>query len=195
MTDPNQPQFPAAAPVVGQPAADVQDPQVGEGNQITYIYPSRQPEEDFNDFQVGVRASLLKRCRGRLQTVAIQGFPLPELLLGVSTLTAGAALSAVISGVQLGSWRGVEHQGRALSVTGKEEGRTARPPGQTQWSGGDGRIVNTTRGHGAPVDITERVPPELGNLAGERAIPTCPQRRIPRVSGQERRRTGDILNR
>jgi hypothetical protein len=28
-------------------------------------------------------------------------------LLGVSTLTAGAALSAVLSGVQLGSWRGV----------------------------------------------------------------------------------------
>jgi hypothetical protein len=107
MTDPDQAQFPAAAPVVGQPAADVHAPQVGEGNQVTYTYPIRQPEEDFNDFQVGVRASLLKRCRGRLQTVATQGFPLPELLLGVSTLTAGAALSAVISGVQLGSWRGV----------------------------------------------------------------------------------------
>lgn len=107
MTAPNQPQFPAAAPVMGQPAADVQAPQVGEGNQVTYTYPIRQPEEDFNDFQVGVRASLLKRCRGRLQTVATQRFPLSELLLGVATLTAGAALSAVISRVQLGSWRGV----------------------------------------------------------------------------------------
>lgn len=107
MTDPNQPHFPAPAPVVAQPAADVQAPQVGEGSQVTYTYPIRQPEEDFNDFQVGVRASLLKRCRVRLQTVAAQGFPLPELLLGISTLAAGAALSAVISGVQLGSWRGV----------------------------------------------------------------------------------------
>jgi len=107
MTDPNQPQFPAPAPVVGQPAADVQAPQVGEGNQVTYTYPIRQPEEDFNDFQVGVRASLLKRCRARLRTIAAQGFPLPELSLGVSTLAGGAALSAVVSGVQLGSWRGV----------------------------------------------------------------------------------------
>ena len=107
MNDPNQPQFPAPAPIVGQRAADVQAPQIGEGNQVTYTYPIRQPEEDFNDFQVGVRASLLKRCRVHLQAVAAQGFPLPELLLGISTLTAGAALSAVISGVQLGSWRGV----------------------------------------------------------------------------------------
>ncbi len=107
MTDPNQTHFPAPAPVAGQPAADVQAPPIGEGNQVTYTYPIRQPEEDFNDFQVGVRASLLKRCRVRLQTVAAHEFPLPELLLGTSTLTAGATLSAVISGVQLGSWRGV----------------------------------------------------------------------------------------
>lgn len=107
MTDPNQEHFPAPAPVAAQPAADVRAPQVGEGNQVTYTYPIRQPEEDFNDFQVGVRASLLKRCRVRLQAIAAQGFPLPEVLLGISTLTAGAALSAVISGVPLGSWRGV----------------------------------------------------------------------------------------
>jgi hypothetical protein len=30
----------------------------------------------------------------------------------------------------------------------------------------------------APVEITERFPPELGNLAGDREIPTFPQRLI-----------------
>jgi hypothetical protein len=33
-------------------------------------------------------------------------------------------------------------------------------------------------GNDAPVDITERCPPELGNLAGEREIPTFPQRLV-----------------
>lgn len=107
MTNSNEQSFPAAAPVVAQPAADVKAPQVGEGSQVTYTYPIRQPEEDFNDFQVGVRASLLKRCRERLRAVTKEPFPLPELLLGVSTLTIGATLSAVISGVSLNSWRGV----------------------------------------------------------------------------------------
>lgn len=107
MTDPNHARFPAEAPVVRQPAADVRAPQVGEGNQVTYTFPIRQPEEDFNDFQVGVRASLLKRCRARLRSISGDRFPLPEVLLGIATLTAGATFSAVISGVQLDSWRGV----------------------------------------------------------------------------------------
>ncbi|NLC13252.1 MAG: hypothetical protein GX768_04320 [Chloroflexi bacterium] len=99
--------FPAPAPVIDQPAADVRAPGVGEGSQVTYTYPIRQPENDFNDFQVGVRASVLKRCRERLKEVATQSFPFSELLLGISTLFAGAALSALVSGVNLGSWRGV----------------------------------------------------------------------------------------
>jgi hypothetical protein len=107
MSDPIQDHFPAPAPVAAQPAADIRAPQVGEGNQVTYTYPIRQPEEDFNDFQVGVRASVLKRCRVRLQTIVAQGFSLQEIMLGISTLTAGGALSALISGVELGSWRGV----------------------------------------------------------------------------------------
>lgn len=106
MTSQNEPHFPSPAPVVALPSADVQAPQVGEGIQVTYTFPIRQPEEDFNDFQVGVRASVLKRCRGRLGTIAAQGFPPAEILLGISTLSAGAALSAVISGVQLGSGLG-----------------------------------------------------------------------------------------
>lgn len=106
MADPNQADFPGPAPVVERPAADVRAPRVGEGNQVTYTFPIRQPEEDFNDFQVGIRASLLRRCRGRLGAIADQGFPLSELLLGVSTLAAGGTLSAIVSGVALGSWQG-----------------------------------------------------------------------------------------
>jgi hypothetical protein len=46
----------------------------------------------------------------------------------------------------------------------------------------------TRRGYGndAPVEITKRFPQELGNLAGEREIPTFPQP-IIFVSDEERR--------
>lgn len=107
MADQSQSGFPAAAPVVARPAADVRAPTVGEGNQVTYTFPIRQPEEDFNDFQVGVRASLIRRCRGRLEAIACHTFPTSEVLLGVSTLAAGGALSALVSSVALASWQGV----------------------------------------------------------------------------------------
>jgi hypothetical protein len=83
------------------------DPKVGEGSQVTYTFPIRQPAEDFNDFQVGIRASVLRRSRARLESIGDQRFPFSELLLGVSTLAAGGSFSAIVSGVSLSSWRGV----------------------------------------------------------------------------------------
>lgn len=98
--------LPDPPPVTRAPVADVHAPQAGEGNQVTYTYPIRQPERDLNDFQVGVRASVLKRCRSRLSSASGSTFPLADLLLGVATLTAGAFLSALVSDVCLDSWRG-----------------------------------------------------------------------------------------
>lgn len=107
MTDSNQSEFPPPAPVVEQHTADVHARNVEEeGNQVTYTYPIRQPEGDCNDFQVGVRASILKQCRTRLQSIADERFPFAEILLGVSTLAAGGALSAIVSNVQIASWQG-----------------------------------------------------------------------------------------
>jgi hypothetical protein len=99
--------LPEPPPVTSATAADVRAPRAGEGSQVTYTYPIRQPERDLNDFQVGVRASVLERCRSRLSSVSAPTFPLGDLLLGAATLFAGAFLSALMSGVCLASWRGV----------------------------------------------------------------------------------------
>lgn len=99
--------LPDPPPITPATVADVRAPQAGEGSQVTYTYPIRQPERDLNDFQVGVRASVLKRCRDRLSSASAPTFPLGDVLLGVATLTAGAFLGALISDVSLDSWRGV----------------------------------------------------------------------------------------
>ena len=106
MVEPNT-YFSPDPPIVKQPVADVRAPKTGVGNQVIYTYPIRQPAEDSNDFQVGVRASILWRSRARLNSIAHQSFPIHELLLGLSTLAAGGTLNALVSGVSLGTWRSV----------------------------------------------------------------------------------------
>lgn len=106
MGEPNS-TFPPDAPIIQQPVADVRAPRFQTGNQVTYTYPIRQPEEEFSDFQVGVRASVLKRCRTRLESIGMQCFPVHEVLLGVCTLATGGALSALVSGVQMETGRGL----------------------------------------------------------------------------------------
>lgn len=99
--------LPDPPPITPATVADVRAPLTSEGSQVTYTYPIRQPERDLSDFQVGVRASVLKRCRSRLSSASAPTIPLGDLLLGVATLTAGAFLGALISNVPLDSWRGV----------------------------------------------------------------------------------------
>ena len=60
-------------------------------------YPVRKPEEDLNDFLIQVRASTLRRCRSRLVQLSHSTFPWHEVLLGISSLTAGAYLGALTS--------------------------------------------------------------------------------------------------
>jgi hypothetical protein len=107
MTHRIQSDFPGQASTIEEHAADVRAPAVGEGSQVTYTYPIRQPEEDFNDFQVGIRASVLRRCRRRLENLVRNTFPTEEVLLAVSMLAAGGSLSAIVAEVALASWRGV----------------------------------------------------------------------------------------
>jgi len=70
-------------------------------------YPVRQPEDDRAEFIVEVHASVLKRCRVRLQALRATRFPAAELLLAVSMLGIGATASALSSSVPLASPRGV----------------------------------------------------------------------------------------
>lgn len=107
MADHNQSDFPAPTSAVEQPAADVHFPAVGGGNQTTYSYPIRHPEKEVQDFQVVIRATVLRRCRSRLESIAQHRYPKSDVLLAVFTLGVGGALSAALAGVKLPSWQGM----------------------------------------------------------------------------------------
>jgi hypothetical protein len=106
MTEP-EPLNPVAPPLATQRAADVLAPAPGEGVQVTRTYPVRQPADDWNDFQVGVWANVLRRCRRRLVAVTRERVHIGEALLGLATLTGGGSLSAVIASVKLDSPLGI----------------------------------------------------------------------------------------
>ena len=97
---------PAPPPLQRGGAADIRAP-ADDAAIMTRTYPIRQPVDDWNDFQVGVWASVLNRCRDRLDAIKGQKYRYGEILLGVSTLAVGASLSAWISGVLLDSPKGV----------------------------------------------------------------------------------------
>jgi len=93
--------------VTSIPAADVHAP-TGNGEEtVQQSFPVRKPEADRNEFLIQVRASTLLRCRRRLQQLATNSFPWPEVALGISSLTLGAFLSAITSGVALDSKLGI----------------------------------------------------------------------------------------
>jgi hypothetical protein len=87
------------------PTADVRAPRVEAGHHVlTQTFPIRPPTA--NDV-VGIPATILRRCRGCLQSVADQRVSDSEILLGAALLAAGGILGALISGVALASWLGV----------------------------------------------------------------------------------------
>ncbi len=89
------------------PAADVQASPTGGTSLIHQSFPVRQPEEDFNEFLVRVRASMLKRVRTKLRELADAPFPWPELLLGLSTLAIGTFLGALTANLTAGTGKAV----------------------------------------------------------------------------------------
>jgi hypothetical protein len=92
--------------VVAQPAADVRAVPTDEDVTLTRTFPVRWPPEDWYDFQVGIRASILTRCRTSLTGLAAERFPWAEVCLGLATLSLGSAVSAWIAGIPLGSYKG-----------------------------------------------------------------------------------------
>ena len=106
MTEDNSPTFPTAPPIASQKAADIHATDVGEKPQVSYSFPILKPGEDWNDFQILVRASVLRRTRARLTEHAKQRWPIPEILLGVATLAIGASLSAIVAEVTIGTNKG-----------------------------------------------------------------------------------------
>lgn len=89
-------------------AAVLRAPEDDKGAALTETHPLRLPEEDWNDFRLGVWASVLRKSRKKLEDITSKHrFPWGELLLGVGTLTAGAVLSALIAGVGLDTKPGV----------------------------------------------------------------------------------------
>jgi hypothetical protein len=103
---PEDESFPAKPQLGFQKAADIHATSIGGKPEAVQTFPILQPGEDWNDFQVGVRASVLRRARERLSSQSLQRVPVPELLLGTATLTAGASLSALVAEVDLSSIRG-----------------------------------------------------------------------------------------
>jgi hypothetical protein len=93
--------------VIAQPVADFSAVPTDEDVTLTRTFPVRWPQEDWNDFQVGVRATVLSRCRVNLAELAADHFPWAEVCLGLTTLSLGATISAWISGIVLSSGKGV----------------------------------------------------------------------------------------
>jgi len=91
-------QLPAPS-IITVPAADVTAPPVDAGSIVHQSYPLRQPEEEANEILVQVRGTTLRRVRKRLSTLASGGFPWPEALLGVATLSLGASFGAFGSSI------------------------------------------------------------------------------------------------
>lgn len=85
---------PSATPV---PAADVMAPPPDGSSVVYQAFPVKQTEEELNEFLVKVRGSVLRRARRKLNGLVRNRFPWPEVLLGLSTISAGGALGALAS--------------------------------------------------------------------------------------------------
>jgi hypothetical protein len=86
--------FPSSAQSI--PAADVQ--LKGDASEVltsTRTYPVKQPNEDANDFMIEIRASVLNRIRGELDSAKDEKFQWHEVCLALSTAFCGATLGGL----------------------------------------------------------------------------------------------------
>lgn len=95
------------ARIVQKYAVDVIAPAGDTGQSITQKFPMRQAPSDKNDFMVQVRASSLRRCRTRLQSLSTSPVNWSDLFLALATLGLGAYLGALASAVKWDSSLGV----------------------------------------------------------------------------------------
>lgn len=106
MTDNNEPFNIPPPNVTSLPVADLHAAAI-PGKVEYEAYAVRKPEADLNDFKVSVRASILARCRARLDRVSKPRFPWYEIVLGLSTLTGGAFLGALPADIKANSFWGI----------------------------------------------------------------------------------------
>lgn len=83
------------------PAADVSMLSIDSTITSKYVYPVKRPVEYENDFLIQVKASEIRKIRKKLNEKDQCNFPFHEVLLGVSSITFGAFISALITGVEL----------------------------------------------------------------------------------------------
>jgi len=102
----NQEEFPRST-VDSIPAADMQIMPSAQGLVMNQTYPVKQPERDKRDFIIPVRASVLDRCRCRLEEVRNPRFTWGELFFGIATSCAGAIAGALTADIQLDSPKGI----------------------------------------------------------------------------------------
>lgn len=93
------------------PVADISYSNTGVNgtDQVTtnYQYDVKRPAEYQNDFIIEVKASQIRRIKEKIANVSESKYPIHEILLGVSSVSIGAFLSALISGVKLDSCLGI----------------------------------------------------------------------------------------
>lgn len=80
-----------------------------EENEIyqQHTYPILPTVQDSEDYMYSIRVSTLDRWRSKINNLIKNKFPWHELLLAISTLLAGAILSALISNIKLNTDLGI----------------------------------------------------------------------------------------
>lgn len=93
--------------VISLPVADIVAKIDGEKLVQQHNYTVIPTADDQNDFMISIRANSLRKWRAKLGQISVINFPWAEILLAIAAIIIGATLSAIISGVELDSIKGI----------------------------------------------------------------------------------------
>ena len=99
---------PLQANAQSMPAADVtfENKLSFEDSKMNYhAYQVKTPQQDLEDFIIQVRASILNKCRNKLNILVRRKFAWKEFCLAFSTLFGGLGLGALTSNIEPNTWK------------------------------------------------------------------------------------------
>jgi len=89
------------------PVADIKAKVEGEKIVQQYSYPVIPSSDDQEDFMISIRATNLRRWREKLAEISENAIPWAEILLALTAIIFGAIVSAIVSGIEVSSTKGI----------------------------------------------------------------------------------------